>query len=507
MLDEPSPPTRAAAKAAPAFPEFDNSYARLPRGFHAGVSPTPVANPRLVAVNRVLAADLGLNLDALTEPEWAGIFAGNVLPPGAAPIAMAYAGHQFGQYSPRLGDGRAVLLGEVVDRAGVRRDIQLKGAGRTPFSRQGDGRAALGPVLREYIVSEAFHALGLPTTRSLAAVTTGEKVYREVVLPGAVLTRVASSHIRVGTFQFLAAQSDIEAVRLFVDYVTNRHYPEIRSAERPALALLDAVVERQSALIAGWMHVGFIHGVMNTDNMTVSGETIDFGPCAFMDAFDPAKVFSSIDRMGRYAYANQPRIGQWNCARLAETLLPLIDENSSTALELAQASIGAFSVRFEAHWLAGMRRKLGLLTDEDADLTLASDFLEVMHAQSADFTLSFRGLCDAVDSPSHETALRSLFTNPSALDEWLARRRARLARQPQTPRECAAVMRRANPAFIPRNHRIEQAIVAAVEHGDLSLFETLMDVLAHPFEDQPRYAAYAEPPRADECVLQTFCGT
>jgi serine/tyrosine/threonine adenylyltransferase len=405
---------------------------------------------------------------------------------------------------PKLGDGRAILLGEVRDVAGVRRDIQLKGSGRTPFSRDGDGRAALGPVLREYIVSEAMHALGVPTTRALAIVATGESVYRERRLPGAILTRVAASHVRVGTFQFFAARADVEATKQLADFVIDRHYPDIREAEAPYLALFRAVAQRQAA---GWMHVGFIHGVMNTDNTAISGETIDFGPCAFMDAYDPAAVFSSIDTAGRYAYANQPHIAHWNLARFAETLLPLLNPILERAIELANEELLAFLPQFEQYWLSGMRRKLGLITTEDEDAQLVRGLLEAMHRQQADFTLTFRKLCDAAAGQQFDAAVRALFANAAAYDEWATIWRARLARESLPASVRAESMRRANPAVIPRNHRLEQAIQAAVEHEDFTLFADLLRVLSRPYEDQEGSEAYATAPRASERVLQTFCGT
>jgi uncharacterized protein YdiU (UPF0061 family) len=484
---------------------FDNSYARLPPQFFADQAPTPVAAPQLIKFNEALARELGLDDEALKRNA-AAFFSGNEPLPGSQPIAMAYAGHQFGNFVPQLGDGRAILLGELKDRNGRRRDIQLKGSGPTSFSRRGDGRAALGPVLREYIVSEAMHALGIPTTRALAAVTTGEPVYREEVLPGAVFTRVAASHIRVGTFQFFAARGDTESVKALADYVIARHYPEIKDRANPYLALLEAVADRQASLIAGWLHVGFIHGVMNTDNMTVSGETIDFGPCAFMDAYDPATVFSSIDRNGRYAYANQPAIGQWNLARLGETLIPLIDPSVDAAIALANTVIKAYGERFQTYWLAGMRAKIGLASEEDGDLELIQSLLATMQQQGADFTLTFRRL--ATLAANEDVAdFAATFNDPQSTTPWLERWRERLGRDPQTPSARATAMRKVNPAFIPRNHRIEQAIEAAVEDGDFSLFEALLKVLATPYEDQPAFEPYAEPPLPAERVLQTFCGT
>jgi uncharacterized protein YdiU (UPF0061 family) len=488
------------------FP-FENTYAALPANFFARVAPTPVTSPRLIKLNRPLAVHLGLDPDRLDSPEGAEILAGKQIPDGADPIAMAYAGHQFGHFVPQLGDGRAILLGEVIDADGVRRDIQLKGSGPTPFSRRGDGRAALGPVLREYIVSEAMAALGIPTTRSLAAVLTGESVLRETALPGAVLTRVASSHIRVGTFQFFAARQDTEGVRRLADHVIARHYPQAAGAERPYLALLNAVIARQADLIARWLLVGFIHGVMNTDNTSVSGETIDYGPCAFMDHYDPATVFSSIDEMGRYAYANQPRIAQWNLTRFAECLLPLLSDQQDKAIEEAQSALGNFAEKFDAAYQAGLRRKLGLFTARDEDRLLAQDLLDAMAKNEADFTLTFRRLSDAAFDPVHDSDVRQLFADPAAYDEWAARWRQRFGDEPQDPAIRQSAMRAVNPAFIPRNHRVEAVIEAAVNRDDFALFEELLAVLSKPFEDQPAYAAYAQPPEPHQRVLQTFCGT
>jgi serine/tyrosine/threonine adenylyltransferase len=486
---------------------FSNSYARLPERFFARLAPTPATKPRLIKFNESLASELGLNAQGLEPDEVAAVFAGNVTPPGAEPIAMAYAGHQFGNFVPQLGDGRAILLGEVLDRRGERRDVQLKGAGRTPFSRRGDGRAALGPVLREYLVSEAMHALGVPTTRALAAVSTGEPVYRDRQLPGAVLTRVASSHIRVGTFQYFAARGDQDAVECLSDYVIRRHFPEARDAERPRLALIQAVVERQALLIARWMHVGFIHGVMNTDNTALSGETIDFGPCAFMDSYDPATAFSAIDEFGRYAYANQPAIAQWNLARFADTLLPLMHPNPERAVELASEAISAFTSRYQEHWLAGMREKLGLSGNEDGDLDLVSDLLHAMHENDADFTLTFRRLCAAAADETADAEVRGLFANPGAYDSWAARWRSRLAADEREPNARAEAMRAVNPAFIARNHRVEQALDAALDNADFSPFVELLTVLSRPYQDQSAFADYANPAQAGERVFRTFCGT
>ncbi len=486
---------------------FDNSYARLPPRFHARLAPTPVTAPRLLRFNRALAEELGIDPAPWEGPQGAALAAGNALPDGAEPIALAYAGHQFGHFVPQLGDGRAILLGEVVDRAGRRRDIQLKGSGPTPFSRRGDGRAALGPVLREYLVSEAMHALGVPTTRALAAATTGEPVLREGVLPGAVLTRVASSHVRVGTFQYFAVREDEEALRLLLDHVVARHYPALAGAANPALALLEAVAERQAALVARWMSVGFVHGVMNTDNMAVSGETIDFGPCAFMEAYDPATVFSAIDEQGRYAYANQPRIAQWNLARFAETLLPLVDADQARAVELATEKIIAFRDAYEARWLERMRAKLGLATAREGDRELAEALLMAMREGEADFTLCFRRLADAAPGPEGEAGLRALFAQDAALDAWLPRWRARLDEEGTAHAAAAAAMRRENPLFIPRNHRVEEALAAAIGAGDLAPFEALLEATSRPFDEQPRHAALAAPARPDERVCRTFCGT
>jgi serine/tyrosine/threonine adenylyltransferase len=485
---------------------FDNSYARLPDRFFARLPPTPVAAPRLIKLNEELAWQLKLDPVALATPEGVEILAGNRVPNSGEPLAMAYAGHQFGAFVPQLGDGRAILLGEAIDRDGVRRDIQLKGAGPTPFSRQGDGRAALGPVLREYIVSESMAALGIPTTRALAAVTTGESVWRETLLPGAVLARVASSHIRVGTFQFFAAREDVDAIRRLADHVIARHYPEAIDAANPYRTLLDLVISRQAELVAKWLHVGFIHGVMNTDNMSIAGETIDYGPCAFMDAYDPGTVYSSIDT-GRYAYGNQPRIAQWNLARLAETLLPLLAEDQDTAIKAAQDAIAAFATRFETAYTAGFRRKLGLLQPRPDDLSLARDLLERMARNGADFTLTFRRLCDAAAGPDGDPAVRSRFADPSAFDDWAATWRHRLAEEDEEANERQAAMRAANPAFIPRNHLVEEAISAAVNEGDFSPFESLLTVLSMPFEDQSTLGHYADPPRPEQVVHQTFCGT
>jgi len=496
--------THVANNSAAAGFVFDNTYARELEGSYVTWKAAPVSRPRLVKFNRELAEELGLDADALDSEEGASIFAGNETPEGAAPLAQAYAGHQFGGFVPQLGDGRALLLGEVIDRNGRRRDIQLKGSGPTPFSRAGDGRAALGPVLREYLIGEAMHALGIPTTRALAAVLTGEPVFRETALPGAVLTRVAASHIRVGTFQFFAARGEQAKVRRLADYAIDRHYPELKGEANPYLGLLERVRDKQAALIASWMHVGFIHGVMNTDNMAISGETIDYGPCAFMDHYHPATVFSSIDTHGRYAYANQPRIAQWNLARFAETLLPLIDADRNRAIAHATEVVNAFPEQYERHWLKGMRAKLGLVSEEEADLNLATGFLTAMEGKKVDYTLAFRYLADG--ALGQEEPIRALFGDPSAYDIWSGHWRARLAREAVVPSVRAQAMRCANPAFIPRNHRVEEALSAAVEYDDYGPFDALLNILARPFDDQPEFAAFAEPGPYNQ-GYRTFCGT
>jgi uncharacterized protein YdiU (UPF0061 family) len=485
------------------FP-FDNSYARMPERFFARQTPTPVKAPTSIRVNDALARHLGLDPSFLAGPVGTEILAGNLVPDGANPLAMAYAGHQFGNWVPQLGDGRAILLGEVIDRDGTRRDIQLKGAGRTPFSRGGDGRAALGPVLREYIVSEAMAALGIPTTRALAAVATGEHIWRETPEQGAVLTRVARSHLRVGTFEFFANKGDVEGVRALADYVIARHYPDAANAEQPYLALLEAVIARVAALVARWLSVGFIHGVMNTDNMSIVGETIDYGPCAFMDAYHPATVYSSIDRNGRYAFVNQPRMAHWNLSRLAGALLPLFGVEESAAVAMAQGALDTFPAIFEAEHLTLLRRKLGLLEAHDGDAALAQDLLNRMAENEADFTLTFRRLSDAATGDNR--AMRELFKDPAAFDGWAVTWRARLAREGINSAERSAAIRAINPAFIPRNHRV-QAVIVAAQAGDFSVLSDMLSVLANPYNDQPEFTLYAEPPKPEEVVHQTFCGT
>ena len=486
---------------------FDNSYARLPPRFHARLAPTPVAAPRLIRLNRALAEELRLDAAWLEGPDGVAMLAGNAVAEGSEPLAAAYAGHQFGNFVPQLGDGRAILLGEVVDARGRRRDIQLKGSGPTPFSRMGDGRAAMGPVLREYLVSEAMAALGIPTTRALAAVATGEPVIRETVLPGAIVTRVAASHIRVGTFQFFAARGDTDALIALADHVVARHYPELEGREDRARGLIEAVAARQAELVARWLLVGFVHGVMNTDNMSVAGETIDYGPCAFLDAYDARTVYSSIDRNGRYAYGQQPRIALWNLTRFAETLLPLLDADEDAAVKQAEGALATFGPRFDAAYRGGLARKLGLSDLREGDADLAGDLLRLMAENQADHTLTFRRLCAAAESPDGDGPVRDGFVDPTAYDGWAARWRSRLADDPSSPSERAAAMRAVNPAFIPRNHRVEEMIAAAIERDDFVPFETLLTVLSRPYDDQPEHARYAEAPEGGGVGYRTFCGT
>jgi uncharacterized protein YdiU (UPF0061 family) len=489
---------------------FDNSYARLPGHFYARVDPTPVAAPRLVRVNEELARKLGLDADALRSEAGVEVLAGNRVAEGSEPIAEAYAGHQFGQFVPQLGDGRANLLGEVVGRDGVRYDIQLKGAGRTPFSRGGDGRAAIGPVLREYMVSEAMAALGVPTTRALAAVTTGERVMRETALPGAVLTRIAASHLRVGTFQYFAARRDIDGTRVLADYAIARHYPEAAMAKLRYQALLEGVIARQAKLVAQWVLIGFVHGVMNTDNTSISGETIDYGPCAFMEAYDPSTVFSSIDHGGRYAYGNQARVMQWNLARLAEALLPVMALEAGSeeaALSSANEALLSFEPQFAEARARGLRAKLGLLTEREGDAALAEGLLEHMAANRADFTLTFRRLCDAAAGVGGDEAVRILFAEPGAFDGWAAQWRQRLTQENGNGQDRVAAMRGVNPLIIPRNHLVEEAIEAATWRQDFAPFKALLDAVTRPYDDRPGLEKYETPARPEERVLQTFCGT
>ena len=506
----------AGSEGRPVRFGFSNTYVRLPERFYARVAPTPVAGPRLVKLNVELARWLGLDPEMLASPEGVAVLAGSRVAEGSEPLAMAYAGHQYGHFVPQLGDGRANLLGEVVGRDGVRYDLHLKGSGPTPFSRRGDGRAALGPVLREYLVSEAMAAMGVPTTRALAAVLTGERVLRDAEVPGAVLTRVAASHLRVGTFEYFAARGDVNGVRTLADYAIARHYADVAGtseaagASRSYRAFLDGVIERQARLVARWMLLGFVHGVMNTDNTSVSGETIDYGPCAFMEAYDPATVFSSIDRHGRYAYGNQPGIMLWNLTRLAEALLPVLAQESGSdeaAVESAKEALGAFAPQYEAAYLAGMRRKLGLGTERGGDGELVEDLLERMAANKADFTLTFRRLCHAAAGPEGDAGMRAVFTDPAAYDGWAGRWRDRLAGEAASSEVRAAGMRQANPAFIPRNHMVEAALVAAAERDDFGPFEALLEVVTRPYEDRPGMERYAASAKPEERVQWTFCGT
>jgi len=480
---------------------FDNSYARLPGVLFTRVAPVPVASPAMAVFNEALAEDLGLAAAELRQ-SGAPIFGGNLLPQGSEPMAQAYAGHQFGHFT-NLGDGRAVLLGEQVTPGGGRFDIQLKGSGQTPYSRRGDGRAALGPMLREYIMSEAMHALGIPTTRSLAVATTGEQIVREEMLPGAVLTRVAASHIRVGTFEYASAIGDRAALEALARHTQARHYPETAGADDPAMALFEGVLERQAKLVAKWVCVGFVHGVMNTDNMALSGETIDYGPCAFIDTYDPAAVFSSIDRGGRYAYGNQPNIAHWNLARLAEALLPLIDDDNDKAVAAAEGVLGKFPERFRTHYTAGLRAKLGLVTEEEGDLALAQELLDWMKAAEADFTLSFAALTKAAAGGK---LVGSLSFGGSPLRAWHEKWSARLERQGASREEVAAVMRTANPVVIPRNFRVEEALAAAAG-GDFTVMRRLLEVLARPFEETGANEVYRQGPPVGGPAYRTFCGT
>jgi len=478
---------------------FDNSYARLPEAFYARLNPVPVRSPKLIVFNEALAQFLGLNPHVLKEDGGAAIFSGNRIPEGADPIAQAYAGHQFG-YFTMLGDGRAILLGEQVTPKGERFDIQYKGTGKTPFSRQGDGRAALGPMLREYIISEALHALGIPTTRSLAVVVTGERVFRETALEGAILTRTAASHLRVGTFEYAAARGRLDELRTLADYTIHRHFPDLTENVNPYLALLRVVTERQASLMARWLLVGFIHGVMNTDNMTLCGETIDYGPCAFMDAYDPNTVFSSIDQGGRYAYGRQPEIAQWNLARLAETLLTLIHDDPQEAVSMAEEAVSGFSDIFRSRWLAGMRAKLGLLNEEEGDGALVDALLDCMHRHTMDFTVTFR---DLASRPLPEDGVYQ----SRDFKQWLERWQDRLKRQSGSWEVSRRLMTEHNPAVIPRNYRVEEALEAAVERADLTVMEKLLDVLSRPYQALPEHAGYRLPPPPSSQPYRTFCGT
>ncbi|MEN6565193.1 MAG: protein adenylyltransferase SelO [Veillonellales bacterium] len=478
---------------------LDNSYARLPKSLFSSLSPTPVRSPKLVVFNSPLAKFLGLKAEELLSQDGAEVLAGNRLPQGSLPLAQAYAGHQFGHFT-MLGDGRALLLGEQITPQGERFDIQLKGSGKTPYSRRGDGRAALGPMLREYIISEAMHALGIATTRSLAVVTTGEPVVRETEQPGAILTRVAASHLRVATFQYVAAGGTVEELRELAVYTIKRHFPEFESDENPYFSLLKAVIRRQAVLIAKWQLAGFIHGVMNTDNMALSGETIDYGPCAFMDVYDPATVFSSIDLQGRYAYGNQPSIAGWNLARFAETLLPLLHTDYETAVEMAQAALEDFSALYHKNWLAGMRAKLGIWNEEAQDESLIADLLSMMQKYRSDYTNTFRSLTLA-------TPDNTVLFSTAEYTQWYQRWQVRLCRQQETKRDTLQLMRQSNPAVIPRNYRVESALEAAVQQGDYSLMERLLAVLSNPYAYSRGQIEYAALPEPSACPYKTFCGT
>jgi uncharacterized protein YdiU (UPF0061 family) len=492
---------------------FEHTYAALPSAFFTEVRPATVESPSLLAWNEPLADELGLDT-AVIRPLAHEIFSGRQLPEDARPIAQAYAGHQFAHFVPALGDGRALLLGELRDRHGVLRDVQLKGSGRTPWSRSGDGLAAVGPMLREYLVSEAMHALGIPTTRSLAVVATGAQVRRETPLPGAILTRVAASHVRVGTFEYFAARADTDATRTLLDYCIARHYPRLREVNEAPLEFLRAVTARQAQLIALWCGVGFIHGVMNTDNMAISGETIDFGPCAFMDHYDPATVFSSIDHRGRYSYGNQSAVAQWNLARLAECLLPLMPGETEEKVARATAVINEFTGLFDAAFLQQMRRKLGLTQAQHDDTQLVRELLQAMHAARADFTLTFRQLADAIDGgtvPALEASASMEAPRPPGADsgacKWLDRWRRRLALEPAPAADRRTAMRAFNPAFIPRNHRVEAALEAASARNDMAPFNALLGLVQRPFDDHTGFEEWMLPPADHERVLATFCGT
>ena len=477
---------------------LESTYAELPPVFFNKLSPTPVSQPSLVIFNDKLTDEIGLNLSTMDEKDLIKLLSGNLIPDGVEPFAQAYAGHQFGNFT-MLGDGRAIVLGEHLTPSGDRFDIQLKGSGRTPYSRGGDGRAALGPMLREYIISEAMHSLGIPTTRSLAVVTTGERVYREDELTGAILTRVAGSHIRVGTFEFAAIQQDKAITRALLDYLIHRHFPEIREDENSALSLLNAVIQKQADLITHWMRVGFIHGVMNTDNMALSGETIDYGPCAFMDRFAPDTVFSSIDHRGRYAYANQPHIAQWNIARLAEAILPLIHEKREKAIEMAEDSLNAFESIYKNRWLIMMCSKLGLSEINETNEKLVTDLLDLMHQNAADYTNTFLDL-------SQKTLPESKLFKTEEFKSWQIRWHKQIKLEDQDLESCHSLMRSVNPAVIPRNHKVEEVLTAS-EQGDFKPLHNLLEAVENPYQNRESLAPFQLPPRPEERVLQTFCGT
>ena len=485
---------------------FDNSYVNLPDAFFQSVEPSPVSAPKLIAFNDELAVEIGLEADFITSEDGLSVLAGNLIPEGAEPLAMAYSGHQFGGFSPVLGDGRAILLGEVVGRDGTRRDIQLKGSGPTPFSRRGDGRSALGPVLREYLVSEAMHALGIPTTRALAAVESGDQVTREKMEPGGVFTRVAKSHLRIGTAQYFAARSDYENLKILVDYTLRRHYPESANSENPALDLLQGVMRSQAELIAKWMGVGFIHGVMNTDNMSLSGETIDYGPCAFMDHYDPARKFSFIDRGGRYAFANQPSIAHWNLTRLAEALLPLIAKDEKQAIEIAETELETFPSIFEPVYIETFCQKLGINSNYEKAFPMVQSLLDIMAEDKIDFTLAFRHLSGELDPEEPGTSFRDLFANPTAISQWIQTWKLQLDECEISFEQAKNRMTRTNPVYIPRNHRIEEVIEAG-KRGNYQPFHDLHQVLKNPFSASAQSSRYERPPDPGEIVAATFCGT
>jgi uncharacterized protein YdiU (UPF0061 family) len=486
---------------------FKNSYFDLGPHFYQSITPTPVHNPDLIIYNESLSKELGLAETVLGPPVDPQLFAGNQVPDGAQPLAMAYSGHQFGQFNPNLGDGRAILLGQVLDSQGRSLDIHLKGTGQTAFSRNGDGRAALGPVLREYLVSEAMSQLGVPTTRALAAVTTGEEVYRDNVLPGGIITRIAASFVRIGTFEYFLARRQKDSLGLLADYVIEYHYPHLKEAEKPYLALLDAVIEGQAALIAQWMHIGFIHGVMNTDNMSVLCETIDYGPCAFMDHYAHDQVFSSIDHYGRYAYNNQPNIALWNLTRFAECLLPLFDEDEETAVDMVTVRLERFVDRYQRHWLTGMRAKLGFDTEHDEDGKLIEELFDIMASGRVDFTLTFYHLSQLDLDAADDTDIQVLFNHDGAFNRWLDQWRQRLRREASDDEKRKGSMQSINPVYIPRNHQIEAAIRAAEDSNDFSVFHALHEVLQQPYVYQQGKEAYMQPPEPHEVVHKTFCGT
>lgn len=488
---------------------FDTSYGRLPERFFVMMEPVIAKEPKLVFLNEALGTELGLDVDALDKEYAARVFTGAEAPSEGGLLAMTYSGHQFGQFNPQMGDGRAALLGEVIDTKGQRRDIQLKGAGRTAFSKGGDGKAALGPVMREYIISEAMHALGVPTTRSLAVASTGEYVYRDVVLPGAVLTRVAASHLRIGTFQFFAARGDIEGLKTLADYAIERHYPDIKTVANPYLGLLEKVISEQASLIAKWLSIGFIHGVMNTDNMTISGETIDYGPCAFMDHYDHNKVFSSIDRQGRYAFGAQPAIGQWNLSRLAEALLPLMHEDEDQAIEMAKAALDQYGTLFMASWTQEMAPKFGIIPskDQETDREIIRQFLSLLQKHSADFTNSFQLLTAALMNEDGLKKLKATFEKDESFDTWFDQWKTWIGSSADDISAACKIMAHANPMYIPRNHLVEEAIEVATSKGDFSFMKKLLEAIGTPFEKKAGFERYELPPKPEEEVHQTFCGT